>query len=159
MLLFNGNLLIFPQICRMLFFSIKCLFTPNSIFHTNFNIFVPVYLASHLYFVKTCYVRHLCCFVQILPKNLPKCIKEQNTDNIYTRSVSSIKKHKYDKHNTSIIMLKQISGISNVIAEGLLTQYGSIKILIENINNLQNIKIKNRKINKNTIKNIIEIFS
>ena len=29
MLLFNGNLLIFPQISRLLFFSIKCLIVDN----------------------------------------------------------------------------------------------------------------------------------
>ena len=43
-------------------------FTQNPIFHINFIIFGPVYLASHLQFVETCYVRHSRCYAQILPQ-------------------------------------------------------------------------------------------
>ena len=52
----------------------NCVFTPNSIFHTNLNIFVPMYLPSHLQFVETSYVRNSRCFAKMLSKNLPKLV-------------------------------------------------------------------------------------
>lgn len=75
----------------------------------------------------------------------------------YAETLTPRKKY-YDNKSIYIQMLKQIPGISNKTAIGLTTLYPSFNIFLENINDLENIKINNRKINKKIIAKCKELF-
>jgi len=94
---------------------------------------------------------------EILKKN--ENISNQSETYENTQGVIQTKKNKnITKDNISVFMLCQIPGISTKTASILLEKYGHITNLIiaikNNLNEMEEFRINNKKLNKNIIKNL-----
>jgi len=87
-------------------------------------------------------------------ENNPKDITYENTEGV----VQTKKNKNITKDNISVFMLCQIPGISIKTAGILLEKYGHISNLIiamkENLNEIEDFKLNDKKLNKNIIKNL-----
>ena len=86
----------------------------------------------------------------------------QNKVENYSTVIKKEKKKNITKENIGEIMLSQIPGISSTIANKLMEKYGTIdnflKEIKDNMEELKELKINNRKISRNVIKNIELLF-
>ena len=86
----------------------------------------------------------------------------QNKVENYSTVIKKEKKKNITKENIGEIMLSQIPGISSTIANKLMEKYGTIdnflKEIKDNMEELKQLKINNRKISRNVIKNIELLF-
>jgi ERCC4-type nuclease len=85
----------------------------------------------------------------------------QNKIESYSNVVNKVKKKNITKDNIGEIMLCQVPGISSTTSKVIMEKYKTINNLIkeinENIDELKNLKINNRKISKNVIRKL-ELF-
>lgn len=94
--------------------------------------------------------------------------EEKNKDLNYSTVIKKKKSDNITKDNFGEIVLMQIPGISNVTASNIMKEFKTITNLIEKLKDNPNIldnfsyineKQQSRKINKNSIKNIIEFLN
>jgi ERCC4-type nuclease len=92
---------------------------------------------------------------------------EQNSDKDYVSVVKKVKKENITPENIAEIMLCQIPGISSVTAIAIMDKFKTIPILIQEIQqndnclkdiSYQNSKGQTRKINKNSLANIVKFL-
>lgn len=119
----------------------------HSIFRDNINVLFTKDPADTATAIKAIHKR-VC-------KNPSYFIDEEQKQTCYSNPI--LMKHKNDQ-DVQINMLCQIPGISTATANALIKEFGSMKCLMNVMNNssenIENFKVNDRKINKNAVSNL-----